>query len=99
MDTRLTRLILVAGVVILIIIGGLGFLVQINSRNIDKLDTSVANMQVQINHLERFVSDLEEQTPEEQAENDAVQQAVTTIPELKSILCQAFPEVPECVNG
>jgi len=97
MDMRLERFLMVLVLVIMVVVVGLAYLVQNNNRNIDRLDRNLAAMQVQVDHLENFVNDLEAESPDEEIQNQAVQEAVRQVPQIRAILCEAFPDVPSCM--
>lgn len=85
-------------VVFLLFILTIGLLVnsQRNSSNIDKLDDNVAEIRQTVRRLDHVASDIEDQTPEEQAQNEAISRAVEIVPDLKIILCDAFPQANGC---
>lgn len=67
-----------------------------NSRNVDRMSASVDEVKVSVTHLEDFVDELETNTPEEQARNQAITRAVHEVPRIKDILCETFPEASAC---
>lgn len=96
---------ILAFLVFLMVVVTIGTLtiVQRNSHNVDTLDKSVASMDRSVksvkrstDHLESFVRDLETESPQERARSAAITQAVQQVPQIREILCQAFPEVPAC---
>jgi hypothetical protein len=89
-----------------VVVTGLAVLVQDNDDTIDTLGDEVTNLEDLVEDVDRstkrvetFVDDLEEQTPEEAAQQAAVTAAVQQVPEIRTILCQAFPDVPACETG
>lgn len=70
--------------------------VKDNRRTAESNTETLAVLQKQVDHVERFVDQLETPTPEEQAQNAAVSKAVSEVPEIKSILCEQFPRASAC---
>jgi len=82
---------------LLVITVGLGWMVQGLNREVDSLKGGVDTVSASTNHVEKFVKQLEEDpTQEEVAQNQAVSQAVAQVPQIKSILCEQFPEASNC---
>lgn len=73
------------------VVVALAILIQRNNENIEKVSASVE-------HLEDFVADLEEETPDEQARSQAITEAVRQVPEIRGILCEQFPEATACIS-
>lgn len=89
-----------------VVVGGLGVLVQSNSSNIDALDANVTELnkstdavEASTKRVERFVDDLETETPSEAAQNAAITAAVNQVPEIRAILCEQFPDATACEPG
>lgn len=61
-------------------------------------DDNIDHLTVQVDRVEEFVDELEEQTPEESERNRAITEAVNQVPQIRSILCEAFPEASACVS-
>ena len=74
----------------------MGTLIQGNDDNIDALGTSVDSVSRSTQHLERFVSDLEDETPGEAERNAAITRAVELVPAIREILCEQFPDAAAC---
>ena len=83
--------------ILVVAVAGLAVLVQRNSRNVDKLRGQLSTVQAQVQHLEDFVDELQAPpTTEEQAQDEAISNAVRQVPDIKSILCEAFPNASAC---
>jgi cell division protein FtsB len=83
--------------ILVVAIAGLAVLVQRNSSNVDELQGQLATVQAQVQHLEDFVNELQAPpTTEEQAQDAAISNAVRQVPDIKSILCEAFPQATAC---
>lgn len=96
--------ILIAGVVV---IGVFLFVleVQIQQRNettdklrddMRELSGNVSSLSESVDDVQAFVNDFREQTPDEVERDAAIGAAVAQVPELRSILCEAFPETSPC---
>jgi hypothetical protein len=81
-----------------VIMIGLAILVQRNNWNNEETSKAVQTVKVQVQHLDTFVTDLEQDvvTPEEQAQQDAVVRAVQIVPIILQVVCEANPTVPSC---
>lgn len=102
----LVRILPAAVFVAAVVVVGLAVLVQQSDDNLDSLEDSVTTVEESVEsvaesteRVEAFVDDLEEETPEEEAQAAAVAAAVRQVPEIREILCQAFPDVPACLEG
>lgn len=80
-------------------------LVQSNDDNIDTLGDEVATLEDAVadvdqstDRVETFVDDLEDETPTEAARNAAITAAVQLVPEIRDILCEAFPSATACTG-
>ena len=72
-----------------------GYQNQRLSRNLDEIDSQVmslraenVDLRTQVDELNRFVEELQETTPEEQARNDAVNSAVSQVPAIQASICE-----------
>lgn len=92
----LTRAVPLVVSVLFVVVVGLAVLVQRNSRNVEDLTDATTHVQSSTHRVEDFVDELETETPEEAAQNAAVTAAVQLVPQIKDILCQAFPEATAC---
>lgn len=90
------RMVVFIVVVAVVVIAGLAVLVERNSSNIDKIDMQLQTVEEEVHDLTLFVAELKEETPDEQAENAAISNAIRQVPEIKSILCEAFPNATAC---
>jgi hypothetical protein len=75
-----------------VVVAGLAVLVQRNNGNIERLDG-------RIDEVRTFVREVQDVTPEEAQQTEAITEAVKIVPELRIILCEAFPNVPTCASG
>lgn len=66
------------------------------SNNTEELKVSVAQVDQVVSELHDFAVRIEETTPEEQANSDAVQRAVALVPVILSVLCDLVPDNPHC---
>lgn len=76
-----------------------GLAVQVQTRNslIKRVDSQQAALNDSINDLQEFVDDVQEVTPEEQAQTDAVNRVVTVqVPLIIEILCAQTPALEQC---
>jgi hypothetical protein len=86
--------------ILVVAIVGLAVLVQRNSGTVDDLQRQLTDVQAQVQNLEDFVAELQAPpTTEQQAQDEAISNAVRTIPEIRSILCEAFPDATACRLG
>lgn len=92
----LLRILPVVVFVVAVVVVGLAVLVQGNDDNIDKLNESVSSVEGSTMRVERFVDELETETPSEAAQNAAVTAAVQQVPEIRAILCEQFPDATAC---
>jgi uncharacterized protein YoxC len=96
-STRLARALPFVGVGMLVVVACLAILVQRNSQNVDRVDDRLEDVSESVGRLEQFVDEMEAgPSSEQQAENDAIAEAVRLVPELKSILCEEFPQASAC---
>lgn len=79
-----------------VVVVALAILIQRNNENIENLKGSTRDVSVSVDHLEDFVADLEEETPDERARSEAITEAVRQVPEIRDILCEQFPEATAC---
>jgi len=70
--------------------------VQSNRETAEQTQRTADKTQRQVDHVEQFVTKLETPSPEERAQNEAVSKAVATVPSIKAILCEQFPEATAC---
>jgi predicted PurR-regulated permease PerM len=82
--------------VLLVVVIGLAYVVHRNSQNIENLDKGVHEVQESVDHVEDFVNELEQAPPEEVERNAAISEAVRQVPQIKSILCEQFPNATAC---
>lgn len=83
-------------VLMLVVTVGVATITTRNSQNTDKAQHAIGRVEVSVDHLEAFVDDLEDQSPSEQERNTAITRAVHLVPEIKQILCDAFPGATAC---
>lgn len=78
---------------------------QITKRNthIDAVSQSVEDLEIAVGHIEDVQTDIQsvakdvaEVTPEEEAQNEAVATVLRQVPQIKGILCEAFPLSSPC---
>lgn len=78
---------------------------QITKRNthIDAVSQSVEDLEIAVGHIEDVQTDIQsvakdvaEVTPEEEAQNEAVATVLRQVPQIKGILCEAFPLSTPC---
>lgn len=105
---KLLRVLLFACGILVVICIGLAIQVQSRNRTITKVEDAVATTRTSVRHLEAFVDRLEEDqnSDNSQAQNEAITRAVNIVPhtqeqveQIKSILCQQFPNAEACANG
>jgi hypothetical protein len=64
---------------------------------VSDLDAQVAVMAGQVAELKSFVDEVSAPpSAEEQSRNEAISNAVRVVPEVKSILCEQFPQATAC---
>lgn len=102
----LARALLAAVVVLGLVLGGAIWQATRMNRSIDRLDDDVAGvrssqttMAGQVEDLKGFVDDLREVTPDEASRDQAITNAVHQVPEIRAILCEAFPGASACQAG
>ena len=78
---------------------------QITKRNthIDTVSQSVEELEISVGRIEDVQTDIQsvakdvaEVTPEEEAQNEAVATVLRQVPQIKGILCEAFPLSSPC---
>lgn len=69
------------------------------NRDLDTLRQSTEDIQWVVHNLEAFVDEIKEPTEEQHKRDQAISEAVKQVPEIRSILCEAFPEASECASG
>jgi predicted PurR-regulated permease PerM len=90
-------------VVLAAVVIGLATVVQRNSHNVDNLEDITEETQDDVQHIDDFVTELEQPpTPEEQAQDQAVATVLQLVPEnlpqIRQILCEAFPDTTPCLS-
>lgn len=82
------------GLVVMIaiqVVATVGYTIQIQNHNSDLEHTRDV-----VEHIDSLAKDLEDVTPEEQAQNSATAEAVSLVPVIYAILCDEFPEATDC---
>ena len=71
-----------------------------------RTSTQLDDVQIQVNALKDFVDELQESSPDDEAQNAAISEAVRLVPEIRvkqteiiEILCGAFPDARACQSG
>lgn len=84
------RLLALAAFAVTVVVSGVGLMVQNLNRDVDDVSKNV-------DHMEKFVETLEAPpTANEAARNKAISDAVKQVPQIRSILCEQFPEATAC---
>lgn len=86
------RWLALVALVLLAVVIALGVWVRDLSDDVHKLRSDVDD-------LHEFVDEQIEVTPDEAEQSAAIAEAVRIVPELRVILCEAFPDVPTCASG
>lgn len=90
-----------------LVVVAIGFGFQVHSRNesteilrsdVRSLQRDVDRVRAETQFLHEFVDTLTEETPSEQARNDAITRAVQQVPQIREILCEAFPGARACAQ-
>jgi hypothetical protein len=67
------------------------------SDNLDNLDKQVESTSEQVAEVKSFVDELQAPpSDDEQARNEAISAVLRLVPEIKSILCEQFPQATAC---
>lgn len=94
---RLMRWLVPVLFVIGVAVIGLILVVRQVSDNVDRLDQKVTVVGEQTQEVKSFVDELKAPpSAEEQRQNQAVSEAVRLVPEIRSILCEQFPQASAC---
>lgn len=93
---RLLRLVVYGAGVLVFACAALLYLTQELGREVDGVSDDTMKTSEQVDHLEEFVEELEQENPEGVVQNAAIAEAVRIVPELREILCEAFPEATAC---
>jgi hypothetical protein len=86
------RWVVLAAFVLLVLVIGLGYYVRDLATQQDQIQADVAA-------LKAFTAEVQAVSDDEAAENAAVAEAVRIVPEIKTILCEAFPDASPCLEG
>lgn len=96
---RVIRFVAFLSVINFVVAVGLAAQVQTRNSLIAKVDDQQAALNESVSELQHFVDDIEEVTPEEQAQADATRKVITEdVPRIIAILCAQTPDVPECAG-
>lgn len=96
---RLLRLVLYATGVLVLACAALLYLTQQLSHEVDDVRGQTGLTGEQVDHLEEFVEELEDMSPEEVAQSETTLRAVQLVPEILQVLCEVFPEATACQGG
>lgn len=88
-EEAIRRATLVVVIIVFVVAVALQFQVSSRNKSIDDIEAIVIDLQ-------EFTDTIEEETPDELERSQAIQRAVAQVPEIRQILCEAFPEVPAC---
>jgi uncharacterized protein HemX len=96
---RLVKGLALVVVVMIVLIAGLTYQVQKRNQQIEQISDSAEHINERVDELNRFVDQLQAPNEEEEAQQQAISRAVRLVPEIKSILCEEFPEASACLSG
>jgi cell division protein FtsB len=85
-------------IVLIVVLVGYATQVHFGNEDDEQLRRDVAQLQQTVDELDAFVDELREETPSEQERNDAITRAVQIVPEIRGILCEAFPGATACAQ-